>query len=99
MLIIGIDPGISGALCFMEQGKIVDVIDNYSGDAYGTEVTDVKSKSKTKRYSVIEAIVRVKEALRGTLTKNISQKTDRGFPQNILRLDLAHNLCRTFNLS
>ena len=27
MLIIGIDPGISGALCFMEQGKIVDVID------------------------------------------------------------------------
>ena len=28
MLIIGIDPGISGALCFMEQGKIVDVIEN-----------------------------------------------------------------------
>ena len=27
MLIIGIDPGISGALCFMEQGKIIDVID------------------------------------------------------------------------
>ena len=27
MLIIGIDPGISGALCFMEQGKIVEVID------------------------------------------------------------------------
>ena len=27
MLIIGIDPGISGALCFMEQSKIIDVID------------------------------------------------------------------------
>ena len=27
MLIIGIDPGISGALCFMEQGRIIDVID------------------------------------------------------------------------
>ena len=27
MFIIGIDPGISGALCFMENGKIVDVID------------------------------------------------------------------------
>ena len=27
MFIIGIDPGISGALCFMEQGKIIDVID------------------------------------------------------------------------
>ena len=27
MLIIGIDPGISGALCFFEDGKIIDVID------------------------------------------------------------------------
>ena len=27
MFIIGIDPGISGALCFMEHGKIIDVID------------------------------------------------------------------------
>ena len=25
MLIIGIDPGISGAICFMEDGKITDV--------------------------------------------------------------------------
>ena len=27
MYIIGIDPGISGAICFFHQGKIVDVID------------------------------------------------------------------------
>ncbi len=27
MLIIGIDPGISGAICFMEDGKITDVIE------------------------------------------------------------------------
>ena len=27
MLIVGIDPGISGAICFMEEGKIIDVID------------------------------------------------------------------------
>ena len=27
MLIIGIDPGISGAMCFMEKGKIIEVID------------------------------------------------------------------------
>ena len=27
MLIIGIDPGISGAICFMEDGKIIDVIE------------------------------------------------------------------------
>tara|TARA_Y100000389_G_scaffold72855_1_gene69581 strand:- start:2486 stop:2980 length:495 start_codon:yes stop_codon:yes gene_type:complete len=27
MLIIGIDPGISGSICFMEDGKILDVIE------------------------------------------------------------------------
>ncbi len=27
MFIIGIDPGISGAICFLENGKILDVID------------------------------------------------------------------------
>ena len=27
MLIIGIDPGISGAICFFEEGEIKDVID------------------------------------------------------------------------
>ena len=26
MLIIGIDPGISGSICFFENGKIIDVI-------------------------------------------------------------------------
>ena len=27
MLIIGIDPGISGSICFFEDGKITDVIE------------------------------------------------------------------------
>ena len=27
MLVIGIDPGISGAICFLENGKVIDVID------------------------------------------------------------------------
>ena len=27
MLIIGIDPGISGSLCFFEDGKIIDIIE------------------------------------------------------------------------
>ena len=27
MLVIGIDPGISGSICFFEEGKIVDVIE------------------------------------------------------------------------
>ena len=27
MLIIGIDPGVSGSICFFKDGKILDVID------------------------------------------------------------------------
>ena len=27
MLIIGIDPGVSGSICFFEDGKILDVIE------------------------------------------------------------------------
>ena len=27
MLIIGIDPGISGSICFFENGKITDVVE------------------------------------------------------------------------
>ncbi len=27
MLVIGIDPGITGSLCFFEDGKIIDVIE------------------------------------------------------------------------
>ena len=27
MLIIGIDPGISGSICFFEDGKIIEVLD------------------------------------------------------------------------
>ena len=27
MLIIGIDPGISGSICFLDDGKILDVIE------------------------------------------------------------------------
>jgi crossover junction endodeoxyribonuclease RuvC len=27
MLIIGIDPGISGSICFFQNGKIMDVVE------------------------------------------------------------------------
>ena len=27
MLVIGIDPGITGSICFFEDGKIIDLID------------------------------------------------------------------------
>ena len=27
MLVIGIDPGISGSICFFNEGKIIDVVE------------------------------------------------------------------------
>ena len=27
MLVIGIDPGISGSICFFQDGKIIDVVE------------------------------------------------------------------------
>ena len=27
MLVIGIDPGISGSICFLQDGRIIDVIE------------------------------------------------------------------------
>ena len=30
MLIIGIDPGISGSICFFENGKIIDVVEMHT---------------------------------------------------------------------
>ncbi len=44
MLIIGIDPGISGAICFFEDGKIIDVIDMPS-------MSEGKKKQKTSKWS------------------------------------------------
>ena len=39
MLIIGIDPGISGALCFLENGKVLD----------GIEMPSIADGKKNKR--------------------------------------------------
>jgi crossover junction endodeoxyribonuclease RuvC len=27
MIVIGIDPGISGSICFFQEGKIIDVVE------------------------------------------------------------------------
>ena len=36
MLIIGIDPGISGSICFFEDGKIIDVVEKQAScELYG----------------------------------------------------------------
>ncbi len=43
MLIIGIDPGISGSICFFEDGKILDVIEMPT-------MTDGKKKQETSKW-------------------------------------------------
>ena len=52
MLIIGIDPGISGAICFIKNGKIIDVVEMPSmadgkknkRQVNGAEVTNIFNK-------------------------------------------------------
>ena len=53
MIIIGIDPGISGAICFLKNGKIIDVIEMPSmaegkknkRQVNGAEVTNIFKKA------------------------------------------------------
>ena len=44
MLIIGIDPGITGAICFFEDRKIIDLIEM-------PNMADGKKKEKTSEWS------------------------------------------------
>tara|TARA_B100002019_G_scaffold243496_1_gene220159 strand:- start:739 stop:1230 length:492 start_codon:yes stop_codon:yes gene_type:complete len=65
MLIIGIDPGISGAICFFEDGKIVDVIEmptmaegkknkkQVNGNQLFNEIKERISFSKYENISVV----------------------------------------------
>ena len=69
MFIIGIDPGISGAICFFENNSIVDVIDmptmaegkknkrQVNGSQIFNEIsTRIKNKDKRDVYVVIEHV-------------------------------------------
>ena len=65
MLVIGIDPGISGAICFMEDGKITDVIEmpsmaegkknkkQVNGRQIFNEISLVKNKFLKDQMSVV----------------------------------------------
>ena len=46
MLIIGIDPGITGSICFFEDGKIVDVVEMPNMP----EVKKIKDKLMALKY-------------------------------------------------
>ena len=62
MLIIGIDPGISGSICFFEDGKILDVIDMPT-------MTDGKKNKRQVNGAQIhnEILIRVKKMINKTL--------------------------------
>ena len=50
MLIIGIDPGISGSICFFENGKIIDVIENEKKYNYKVVKHIIKYKDLPKNF-------------------------------------------------
>ena len=69
MYIIGIDPGITGAICFFEDGKILDVIEmpnmpegkKNKKQVNGAQITNeilsrIEAKDKTKIKVVIEQV-------------------------------------------
>ncbi len=63
MLIIGIDPGISGAICFMENGRIIDVIDMPSmadGKKNKKQVNGSQIFNEISRYTKDKSIIDIK---------------------------------------
>ena len=65
MLIIGIDPGISGSICFLEDGKILDVIEmptmtegkknkrQVNGAQIYNEISEIINKIEKKNIRVV----------------------------------------------
>ena len=65
MIIVGIDPGIAGAICFFSDGKVIDVIDmptmaegkknkkQVNGRQIYNEIMLIKNKFMNKKMSVI----------------------------------------------
>ena len=69
MLIIGIDPGISGSICFFDEGKIIDVIEMptmtegkknkrqvYGAQVYNEIYERIKKKERDKVRVIIEQV-------------------------------------------
>ena len=65
MIIVGIDPGIAGAICFFSSGNVIDVIDmptmaegkknkkQVNGRQIYNEIMLIKNKFKNEKMSVI----------------------------------------------
>ena len=59
MIIIGIDPGISGALCFFSNGNIIDVID------MPTMAEGKKNKKQVNGRQIFNEILNIKNTFAG----------------------------------
>ena len=65
MIIVGIDPGIAGAICFFSNGKVIDVIDmptmaegkknkkQVNGRQIFNEIKSIKNQFKNQNISVV----------------------------------------------
>ena len=64
MIIIGIDPGISGAICFIKNGKIIDVVEMPSmaegkknkRQVNGAEVTNIFKKAINTNLEIADGL-------------------------------------------
>ena len=74
MLIIGIDPGISGSICFLENGKIIDVVEMPTNTPVNRvdEDDEIYRTEKEKWSAIIDLIIdcqaRGQPALVGTVS-------------------------------
>ena len=100
MLIIGIDPGISGAICFMEAGKIIDVIDMPSmadgkknkKQVNGSQVyNEIKKYIYNKEFSDIKVVIEHVSAMPG---QGVTSMFNFGQSFGILK-----GICSAMNLS
>ena len=65
MIIVGVDPGIAGAICFFSNGKVIDVIDmptmaegkknkkQVNGRQIFNEISSLKNKVSNEKISVV----------------------------------------------
>ena len=60
MLIIGIDPGISGSICFFQDGKIIDVVEM---------PTMIEGKKNKKQVNGLKFLMKFQKELKKLIKK------------------------------
>ena len=60
MLVIGIDPGISGSICFFQDGKIIDVVEM---------PTMTEGKKIKNKLTVLKSLMKFRKELKSLIKK------------------------------